>query len=178
MAGCTDDRPEAVTDETPPDLPSITVAVPPERTSTFCTAMVELTDDVRSGELDDVEQAIIDTYRSVAGDVPPEIVTDFTLVLTALEAGGPLPTDPPRDTVSTTPPRSEPETTTTAGDPSATDPTATPSADVSEPDAGFAPSDSPAERVNAYVEFVCRNSANNPGPPPTQPGSEPVVDDG
>ncbi|MEZ5297784.1 MAG: hypothetical protein R2697_16345 [Ilumatobacteraceae bacterium] len=36
---------------------------------------------------------------------------------------------------------------------------------------GLAPDDDPAARVNAYIDFACRGTANNPGPPATQPGA-------
>lgn len=34
---------------------------------------------------------------------------------------------------------------------------------------GWTPDDDPALRVNAYVDFVCRDNVNNPGPPATEP---------
>lgn len=168
VAACDGDEPAADEESVDPGLPSATVAVPPERTSEFCRELVDLTDAVRNGELDDVEAAILETYRSVGDDVPDAIADDFDLVLGALEDGGPLPTDPPRPSVATTP-GTEPSAATTAE---------TGSTGPSEPEIGFAPADSPSERITTYVESVCRNTANNPGPPATQPGADPLVDDG
>ena len=53
---------------------------------------------------------------------------------------------------------------TTGGPGEATDATA------AEGDGEGAPvADTPSERLAAYVDFVCRGTANNPGPPDTQP---------
>lgn len=180
--------------------PGISVTVPPERLTPFCQAMTELTDRVRSGdEMDD--DLIIETYRSIVDDVPAEIADDFALVLEALEAGAPPPTDPPRATIETLP---RPDTTPAPSDtasttaPTTTSTTTTTTMSASEPDtAGEAsPPEStvpgsvvvderydrdgtPAERINSYVSFACRDVDNNPGPPATEPlGDPPATDDG
>lgn len=169
--GCTNlDPAEEESTATTIPLPEQAVTVPPERQSTFCVAMVELTDDIRAGELDDVDAAILATYRDVEPDVPELIAGDFALVLDALERGLPPPTDPPRSTVVTTPPSSiAAPTTTTTTVPSATSVPAETAAPT-DADLGYAPGESPSERVNSYIEFVCRANANNPGPPATAPG--------
>lgn len=159
-AGCTANEPTADPVETTVPLPVQPVTVPPERQSAFCVAMVDLTDDVRSGDLDDVDAAIVETYRAVEPDVPELIASDFALVLDALERGAPPPTDPPRDTVATTPPVTSATTSADGSTPSA----------AAEADVGYAPGESPSERVNSYIDFVCRANANNPGPPATPPG--------
>jgi hypothetical protein len=38
---------------------------------------------------------------------------------------------------------------------------------------GWVPDDDPAVRVNEYVEFSCRDTINNPGPPATPPDAAP-----
>lgn len=154
------DEPAATTDP----LPAQPVSIPPERQSTFCVTMVDLTDSIRAGDVDDVDAEILATYREVAPDVPPLIADDFALVLDALERGAPPPTDPPRSTVDTAPPL-------TATTPPATSDSSTP-ADPQDADVGYAPGESPSERVNSYIAFVCRADANNPGPPATTPGAE------
>ena len=89
------------------DAPVASVVIPIERLSPYCQAMIDLTDRFRSGdEVDDAE--IVETDRSISGDVPAEIADDFALVLQALESGAPAPTDPPRATIQTLP---APETT-------------------------------------------------------------------
>ena len=34
---------------------------------------------------------------------------------------------------------------------------------------GAVPADTPSERLADYVELTCRSTANNPGPPETEP---------
>lgn len=161
--------------------PGISVTVPPERLTPFCQAMTDLTDRIRSGdEVDD--DLIIATYRSIVDDVPAVIADDFVLVLEALEAGAPPPTDPPRDTIDTlprpdtTPPTTSPPPSTSTSSP--TSPTSLPhDAVTSEPtvpgsavvDERYDRDDTPADRINTYVSFTCRAVDNNPGPPATEP---------
>lgn len=147
----------------------ISVTVPAERLTPFCQAMIDLTERIRSADAD--ESMIVDTYRSIVEDVPPEIASDFRAVLAALESGAPPPTDPPPETIETVPstlPEDRPDTT---------DDPATASLPVEGlVDEGFASGTSPAERINNYVTFSCRDTQNNPGPPPTQPLEEPTGD--
>jgi len=99
--------------------------------------------------------------------VPPEIASDFSAVLVALETGAPAPTDPPLPTTPTTVPTSG-ASTGGSGTAAGSAPTTPPGVDV-----GFAAGNSPAERINNYVSFACRDTQNNPGPPATEPLEEP-----
>lgn len=169
--------------------PDLSVEVPPERLTAFCQAMTDLSDRIRSG--DDVgDDLITETYRSISGDVPVEIADDFALVLEALETGTPPPTDPPRSTIQTVP---RPETTPPSSDgtvaPAAPPPPTSESTDDQVAagdstvpgsvvvDERFDRDNSPAERINTYVSFTCRDSDNNPGPPATQPLDPPPSTD-
>lgn len=194
LSGCVFDgsEPTEASDaETDPE-PDILVEVPPERLSPFCVAMTDLTDRVRAGEEVTTDE-IVDTYRSIVDDVPAVIADDFGLVLEALETGAPPPTDAPRDTIETVPPpdtTTQPTgatttstTTTTTSTTSTTVPDASgdEEADASAPasvvvDERFDRDSSPAERINSYVSFACRDTDNNPGPPATQPLEAPPSD--
>ena len=139
-----------------PGVPSGTVAIPPERLTPFCQAMNDLSDRLENDPPSDINGLIVETYTEIADQVPGEIANEFAAVLAGLQ-GGPLPV-PPVDTV-------DPATPTDA-----TGPGDSLSLEDDElPDEGYLPGDDPAERVNAYVEFTCRDSQNNPGPPATQP---------
>ena len=187
LAACTDDEPGATGPDVATERPEISVTVPPERQTPFCQAMIDLTDQLRNGDVDDAAALIVETYRRIAPDAPNAIVDDFNLVLAALEAGRPPPTDPPRDTVATTPPSASTTTVVPSASSSSAPSGSLPSdgsASSTAPvvpvasgavDEAFAPGDSPTERLNSYVAFECRSTANNPGPAPTQPGV--AVDD-
>ena len=104
---------------------------------------------------------ILETYLGVATDVPPEIADDFDAVLAGLQ-GRPLPTVAP-----------DPATT----DPVTPDPVARPIRSTHRcyrqrttgSTRGASTATSPSQRLNDYVNFVCRDSDNNPGPAATQP---------
>ena len=195
LSGCFFDGSDSTdaSEEDAEPAPDISVTVPTERLTPFCQAMIDLTDAIRSG--DEVgDDLIVETYRSIVDDVPAAIADDFMLVLAALEAGAPPPTDPPRATIETLP---RPDTTsaptgtstpaTTSTITSTTEPAATDEAPTSEPtvpgsvvvDERYDRDDTPAERINSYVSFVCRAVDNNPGPPATEPLDDPPpTDDG
>lgn len=195
LSGCFFDGSDSTdaSEEDADPAPDISVTVPSERLTPFCRAMIDLTDAIRSG--DEVgEDLIVETYRSIVDDVPEEIADDFMLVLNALESGAPSPTDPPRATFETLP---RPDTTpaptgtstpaTTSTSTSISEPPATDEAATSEPtvpssvvvDERYDRDDTPAERINSYVSFVCRAVDNNPGPPATEPLDDPPpTDDG
>lgn len=170
-----------------------TVPVPPERLTPFCGAMIGLADRLENDPPDDIEGEIIETYESIADEVPAELQVDFEVVLAELR-GEPIPT------VATSPPTSAPApdaddsgtdgfrpedestsapaTATTvdgAVGASTTAPDAAPGSSVPLGDAFFdegrLPGETPAERINGYVDFVCRGNQNNPGPPATEPGA-------
>lgn len=168
LSACVGGDPDVPASEAVTDAAPISVTVPAARSTPFCAAMIDLSDRLASGVLDDVEAAIVGTYRDIRADVPIEIAGDFDAVLTALEAGAPPPTDPTTPTTPTSVPSSTSPTETAV----------TQSTVDGSVDEGFDPRTSPAERVNDYVVFVCRNSENNPGPPATQPGAEVATTNG
>jgi len=135
----------------------ISVTIPPERTSGFCAAMIELTDRLVTDDDVDADALILETYRSILPEVPDEIDADFRAVLTELETGVPAPTLPPV-TQPDLPITTDPETGATIE--------TTPDDTIEY----FFPSATSAQRVNDHVAFACRDSTNNPGPPATAPG--------
>ncbi len=166
LGACTSNEPsgdetstEAANDTTP-----ISVTIPPERTTPFCTAVNDLNDRILTGDVSDVEALIIETYRSILPEVPSEIADDFRSVLTELETGVPAPTAPPVTQPPLTP-ATDPET----GDTIAVGPNPTTEF--------FFPATTPTQRVNEYVSFACQGTENNPGPPATAPLDEATSDD-
>ncbi len=172
-----------------------TVAVPIDRLSPFCESMIELGDRLASDPPEDETAFIIDTYRAITPEVPAEIANDFAAVLARLE-GRPIPTVDPDDTTPLTVPAPAADATDTSEPAAAAPPVTIATPDTPPPvtappatdtdglpipqdttfsDEGYAPEDDPAERLNAYVNFVCRDSRNNPGPPATQPLADVVV---
>lgn len=138
---------ESSNDTAEAEVAPATITVPPARLSPFCQAMIDLSDRLATDPPDDVNQYIVDTYLSIVDVVPPEIESDFLVVLAEIQTGdsGSPPTTPP----STEGPADE---------------------DLADFDAeGRLPDDDPSERLNAYVDFTCRDSENNPGPPATPP---------
>lgn len=131
-----------------------TVVVPEERSTPFCSAMTDLSDRLENDPPDDVSAAIVEVYRDLVDDVPDAIRDDFAAVLADLD-GQAVATA----TTTSVPTGSAP----VASVPSSSEP------DDPLSDEGFSPDDTPAGRVNAYVDFVCRGVVNNPGPPDTQP---------
>jgi hypothetical protein len=156
-------------DPAPGEQPSVTVTIPPARLTPFCQAMIDLNDRLENDPPDDVEAEIIETYEDIADEVPDAIRDDFDAVLADLHGEGAAPetsdtfpddTNTPTTTIPTGPPETDAAgATLPAGDPFF--------------DEGYDPDDDPASRLNAYVDFECRSVANNPGPPATQPLSEP-----
>ena len=106
VSGCVSDGPGASEPDATTPAPVISVTIPPSRLTPFCESMIDLSDRLRGGEVDDDQLLIIQTYRSIEAQVPPEIASDFTAVLVALETGAPAPTDPPLPTTPTTVPTS------------------------------------------------------------------------
>jgi hypothetical protein len=155
------------------DAPTFEVTVPATRLTPFCQAMNELADELLSDETVDGAALIVETYRSIIDDVPDVIASDFAAVLAALEDGAPPPTDPTIVTTTSLPPApggSAPPTAVPVTDASGS---TIPSEGDAFFDEGYGPGTSPAERVNEYVGFACRGTENNPGPPATQPLTEP-----
>jgi hypothetical protein len=139
-------------------IPSVTI--PPERLTPFCQAMIDLADRLQTDPPDDVTGLIIATYERIAADVPIPIADDFTAVLAALQAGATV----------TTPSTGTAAPVTTPVSPDVTGGGSTPGGSVDDFfDEGYSPGDDPATRLNTFVDFTCRDSINNPGPPATQP---------
>lgn len=165
-AGCVPDGSQQ-TDDTAEstDAAPISVTIPPARGTPFCTAMIDLGVTIRGDQDVDAEALIIETYRSIESEVPDEIADDFAAVLTELETGVPAPTLAP----VTQPDVPTPAPVTVASD-GTTAPTVTAGGTGSDESTEFFFGGStPAERINDYVGFACRDTENNPGPPATQP---------
>jgi hypothetical protein len=133
-----------------------TVAVPPERLSPFCQSIADLDERLNAAPANtDTSEIIIDAYSSMVDVVPEEIRNDFLSVLAALQADptgatATLATTP--DTAVTTPPPSVSTASTLQGF-----------------EEGYLPDDDASSRLNAYIQFTCRDSQNNPGPADTEP---------
>lgn len=155
-------------DSSAAEAPAATVTIPPVRLTPFCQAMIDLADRLEEDPPDDVEAEIIATYEQIEDEVPAEIRDDFDAVLADLRGEAPpLPPSTTDDVTTDVPP------VATSTDPSDGAPPGDPFFDE-----GYEPADDPAVRLGAYVDLVCRDVANNPGPPPTQPLSEPTTTDG
>jgi hypothetical protein len=159
IVGCSSDDAATPDSTLADDRPRLTVAVPPERLTPFCQGIAEL--DARLAELPagaDTAEVIIDAYSSIVDEVPAEIRDDFLTVLAALQEG-------------TT--EAAAGTSTTSTSVSSTITPAAPGTTLEDFEEGYTPDDSPALRLNAYVQFACRDGQNNPGPPDTQPSPPP-----
>lgn len=134
-----------------------TVAIAAERRSPFCQAIADLDrelDSAASGT--DTTEMIIDAYSRIVNDVPDAIKNDFLSVLAALQddpSGANETLATASETVLTTPPPSPHAASTT----------------FPGVDEGYLPDDDAASRLNAYIQFACRDSQNNPGPSDTEP---------
>lgn len=150
------------------EQPSATVTIPPTRLTPFCQAMIDLADRLENDPPDDIEAEIIETYEGIVDEVPEAIRGDFDAVLADLR-GEPVPdtSGADADTADDVP------TTTFDPGPPVTDQTGA-TVPAGDPffDEGYDPEETPALRLNAYVDFACRDVANNPGPPATQPLSD------
>lgn len=165
LAGCSGGGDGTDGDDDAVDIEPITsITVPPERLTPFCEAMIALTDRLLTDPPDDSNRLIVETYTSLLDVVPEEIEAEFAAVLDSLRTGRPatVPTDPPTASV---PPSTAPVVTDASGSTVAAD--RVPVADEAFVD------DDPTRRVNDYVQFSCRDTTNNPGPPPTQPDEVP-----
>ena len=152
IVACTPDTSSSDADPDEAAIPNGTFAIPAERLTPFCEAMIELSDRLETDPPADVEALIIETYVEIEDEVPPEIAPDFAAVLADLQ-GGPVPTTEPEPVPSTT------------ADPSG----AVPAEGDDPSDEGYLPSEDPTARLSAYVDYTCGGSLNNPGPPATQP---------
>ena len=158
--GCSSDD-DAQSDSTFAETgPLRTVAVPAERLSPFCESIADLDEQLNAAPADaDTSQMIIEAYSAMVDLVPEEIRNDFLSVLAALQADpsgatATLATTP--DTAVTTPPPSVSTASTLLGF-----------------EEGYLPDDDASSRLNAYIQFACRDSQNNPGPADTEPPPPP-----
>jgi hypothetical protein len=152
VTACKGDGPDSApltTDEPAPDdtRPTTTSA----RSTPFCAGMIDLAERLDGADAtDDTALMIRETYADLADVVPEEIRADFEAVRQLL-------VDQADGTV----------TTTTRAPATTNDVTG---ATAAEGDGeGATVPDSPTERLADYVELVCRSTANNPGPPETEP---------
>ncbi len=178
------------------DVPVASLTVPPTRLTPFCQRMIELDVDLSEADVGEpVGDLITEAYREALPFAPPEIEVEFAAVLNELETGVPatlppgsvvLPpiTVPPTITISpptTASDLSEPTVPSTAPATSVVTESAAPTSTFAPPEEGetfleegYLPDETPAQRVNAYIDAACRNTQNNPGPPATQPGGVPA----
>lgn len=181
---CTADEPTADEVATPEVIVPEQTA-PAERLSAFCQSMNDISDRLDSDPPDDSVTFVLESYRSLLDEVPDAIALDFAAVIADLE-GNPISVPVSDSTGPTTGEVTSSSSlsadTTLPADPvvdapdgSATASTALPIEGDELPDEGYSPGDTPAERVNSYVAFVCRDTANNPGPPATEPLPAPVT---
>lgn len=140
------------------ERPAATVTVPPARSTPFCQAMIDLGDRLENDPPDDPVAVIIETYAGIQDEVPAAIREDFDAVLAELRDEDVSPSATSDAAAATT---------------SAVSTASTISATFFEE--GYDPDDDPALRLNAFVDFECRDVANNPGPPATQPLGEPTT---
>jgi hypothetical protein len=114
--------------------------------------MIELGERLeQADDDDDIATMIRSTYADLADVVPDEIRADFEAVRQLLVDRA--------DTTSAASTGPPPPTTDDVSD-----------ATAAEGDGeGAAISTSPSERLTDYVELMCRSTANNPGPPETEP---------
>jgi hypothetical protein len=113
--------------------------------------MIELAERLEEADdNDDTATLIRSTYADLAEVVPDEIRADFEAVRQLLvdqtELGSATTTSAPVATSAAS------DATTADGD-----------------GEGLLPSDNPTERLADYVELMCWSTANNPGPPETEP---------
>jgi hypothetical protein len=149
---CTDDDADTVPRATDEPAPSDTGPTTTSARSTpFCAGMIDLAERLDGAdETDDTAAMIRETYADLADVVPDDIRADFDAVRALL-------VDQADGTPTTT--TEEPAPTTEVTDATA----------VTGDGEGAAIPDSPTERLVDHVELVCRSTANNPGPPETEP---------
>jgi hypothetical protein len=185
LLGCTstgDDDPPDTTSVVAVEVPEVTA--PPERQTPFCQAMLDLDAALPDDPAVDTRDQVLAAYQDALPVVPTEIEGEFRAVIDALESGtrasGPGdesadPSDDPSGAARTIAPAvtAAPDPTDEPGVTLATVDTSPPSDEQLFAEEGWLPDDDPAVRVNEYVEFACRDTINNPGPPATVPDAAP-----
>lgn len=127
-----------------PDVPVVTASA--ARSTPFCEIMLGLDAELPDDPTVDVTDLVLDAYREALPVAPVEIEDDLAAIIDAAEAGIDLSaiTIP----VGTTLP---------------------PTTDEAVAEEGHLPDDRPTARVSEYIDFACRDTANNPGPAATEP---------
>ena len=121
------------------------------RSTPFCAGMIDLAERLeQADENDDTATMIRSTYADLDAVVPDEIRADFDAVRQLLvdqtDLGAATTTSAPVPTSDVS------DVTTADGD-----------------GEGALPADTPTERLADYIELTCWSTANNPGPPETEP---------
>lgn len=121
------------------------------RSTPFCAGMIDLAERLeQTDDNDDTATIIRSTYADLDAVVPDEIRADFDAVRQLLvdqtDLGVATTTSAPVPTSDLS------DVTTADGD-----------------GEGALPADNPTERLAAYIELTCWSTANNPGPPETEP---------
>ncbi len=147
ITGCTSVTAPESTMVVATTVPAPTVEIPESRLSPFCQSMAELSAKLDDPDVD-ASAVILETYRSVRDEVPAEIRDDFEAVLNSLGS----------------------DTTETDNDDSVA-PNAPPQAGGDAVSEEYLQPDTPAGRLNAYIEQTCWGIDNNPGPPGTAPNN-------
>ena len=173
-AACTPTGASETTDTTEPEVVVPEVTEPAIRLTPFCQQMIALDESLPDDPAIDTRDQVLEAYQAALPDVPPEIEVEFRAVIVALETG--TRATVPGEEVETTlaPDQIEPTDTVPLDatvPPSPSGSTTLPSEEQLAAEEGWLPDDDPAARVNAYIDFACRGTANNPGPPATQPGA-------
>ena len=174
-AACTETGASETTGTTAPEAIVPLVTEPAVRSTPFCRQMIALDEALPSDPAVDTSGQVLDAYRAALPDVPAEIEVEFRAVIEALETG--TVATVPGATVDTVAPDDLGGPAETLA-PDATLPpppqsgaTTLPSEEQLVPEEGWLPDQEPAARVNAYIDFACRGTVNNPGPPATEPGA-------
>ena len=177
VSACTPVGPTETTETTEPVVVVPPVTEPAVRLTPFCQQMIALDEALPADPAVDTGDQVLEAYRAALPDVPPEIEVEFRAVIVALETG--TPATVPGATEDTLSPDDlgGPAATLAPDDTTpptvASGPTTRPAEEQLVAEEGRLPDEAPAARVNAYIDFACRGTANNPGPPATEPGAAP-----
>ena len=173
-AACTETGPSETTDTTEPEIAVPAVTEPAIRLTPFCQQMIALDAALPGDPAIDTSEQVLEAYRAALPDVPREIEAEFRAVIAALETGT-VATVPGATDSTLSPDDLGGPAQTLAPDATLPPPpsgaTTLPSEEQLAAEEGWLPDEEPAARVNAYIDFACRGTVNNPGPPATEPGA-------
>lgn len=178
---CTPTGASETTDTTEPEVAVPVVTEPAIRLTPFCQQMIALDEALPDDPAVDTSEQVLEAYRAALPDVPAEIDVEFRAVIQALETGttatvpGAIDTTVPLDDLGGPAATLAPDATLP---PAPSGATTLPTEEQLVAEEGRLPDEAPAARVNAYIDFACRGTANNPGPPPTEPGAVVPTSDG